>query len=69
MSLHINRFIDRVQGLDLRTNQILTMTTTEARDLVSDLARLLLELNTVRSNAVNNHNEETITIQMDGGSY
>ena len=69
MSLHINRFIDRVQALDLRTNQVLTMTTTEARDLVADLARVLLDLNALRSRAVNTHSEETITVRMEGGSY
>jgi len=69
MSLHINRFIDRVQGMDLRTNQVLTMSATEARDLVADLARVLLDLNVLRSQTVNNHSEETVTVRMDGGSY
>jgi hypothetical protein len=69
MSLHINRFIDRVQGMDLRSNQGLTMSVAEARDLVADLARLVLELNTLRSSAVNNHREEVITVQIDGGTF
>ena len=69
LSLHINRFIDRVQGLDHRTNQVLTMTATEARDLVADLARVLLDLNALRSRTVNDHREETVTVRMDGGSY
>ena len=69
MSLHINRFIDRVQGMDLRSNQGLSISATEARDLVADLARLLLELNTIKSAAVTNHSEEVITVQIDGGRF
>ena len=69
MSLHINRFIDRVQGMDLRSSQGLTVSVTEARDLVADLARLLLELNTLRSTPVNNHSEDVITVQIDGGTF
>jgi hypothetical protein len=42
---------------------------TEAKDLLADITRLLLDLQTVRSAAVNTNSEETITIQMDGGSY
>jgi len=69
LSLHINRFIDRVQGMDLRSSQGLTVSVTEARDLVADLARLLLELNTVRSATVNTHSEDVITVQIDGGTF
>ena len=69
LSLHINRFIDRVQGMDLRSSQGLTVSVTEARDLVADLARLLLELNTMRSATVNTHSEDVITVQIDGGTF
>ena len=69
MSLHINRFIDRVQGQDARGGRDLVLTMTEAKDLLADIARLLLDLQTARSTAVNTRSEETITIQMDGGSY
>jgi hypothetical protein len=69
MSLHINRFIDRVQGMDPRTTAVLTMSATEARDLVADLARVLLDLNRLRSALAHTDNQETITVQMDGGSF
>jgi hypothetical protein len=69
LSLHINRFIDRVQGQDARGGRDLVLTMTEAKDLLADITRLLLDLQTVRSAAVNTNSEETITIQMDGGSY
>jgi hypothetical protein len=69
VSLHINRFIDRVQGQDARGGRDLVLTMTEAKDLLADITRLLLDLQTVRSSAVNTNSEETITIRMDGGSY
>ena len=69
LSLHINRFIDRVQGQDARGGRDLVLTMTEAKDLLADITRLLLDLQTARSTAVNTNSEETITIQMDGGSY
>ena len=69
MSLHINRFIDRVQGQDARGGRDLIMTMTEAKDLLADIARLLLDLETVRQVVVNTRSEETITIKMDGGSF
>jgi hypothetical protein len=45
------------------------MTMTDAKDLLADITRLLLDLETVRRAAVNTRSEETITIRMDGGSF
>jgi hypothetical protein len=45
------------------------MTMTEAKDLLADITRLLLDLETVRRVAVNARSDETITIKMDGGSF
>jgi len=69
VSLHINRFIDRVQGQDARGGRDLVLTMTEAKDLLADITRLLLNLETVRQDAVNTRSEETVTIKMDGGSF
>jgi len=69
VSLHINRFIDRVQGQDARGGRDLVMSMVEAKDLLADITRLLLELETVRQAVVNTNSEETITIKMDGGSF
>jgi hypothetical protein len=55
--------------MDLRSSQGLTVSATEARDLVADLARLLLELNTLRLAAVIDHNEEVVTVQLTGGRF
>jgi hypothetical protein len=69
LSLHINRFIDRVQGQDARGGRDLVLTMTEAKDLLADITRLLLDLETARRATVDAHSQETITVKMDGGSY
>jgi hypothetical protein len=69
LSLHINRFIDRVQGQDARGGRDLVLTMAEAKDLLADITRLLLDLETVRRSTVDNHSQETITVKIDGGSY
>ena len=69
MSLHIHRFVDRVQGQDARGGRDLVMTMTEAKDLLADITRLLLDLETARSVAVSTNSEETITVKIDGGSF
>jgi hypothetical protein len=59
-----------VQGQDARGGRDLVLTMTEAKDLLADITRLLLELETVRQQAtVNTNSEEIITVKMDGGSY
>jgi hypothetical protein len=45
------------------------MSMADAKDLLADITRLLLDLETVRRAAVNTRSEETITIRMDGGSF
>jgi len=67
MSLHIERFIDRVQGLQGGRNT-LVMTADEAQALVADLARLLLHMQELQSD-VAQPVDQVITVRMDGGSY
>jgi hypothetical protein len=69
LSLHINRFIDRVQGQDARGGRDLVLTMTEAKDLLADITRLLLELETARRATVSTNSEENLTIKINGGSF
>jgi hypothetical protein len=67
MSAHIQRFIDRVQGLESRGGAQFTMPMSDAKGVVADLTRLLLELNDLKQRPV--AQEEVIQIKMDGGSF
>jgi hypothetical protein len=41
----------------------------DAKDLHADITRLLIDLQTYREADAANAPEETVTIQMDGGSF
>jgi hypothetical protein len=69
MSLHLQKFVDRVQGNESRGLKDFTMSMTDARALHADLTRLLIELQTLREQASVQPKEEVVTVNMDGGSF
>jgi len=66
MSLHINRFIDRVRSAEHRGQRDFVMSMSEARDLQADLAKLLLALHTA---AQPSPVDSTSQIEIDGGQF
>ena len=48
MSLHINRFIDRIKSADSRSQRDFTMSMSDAKDLHADITKLLLALQTLQ---------------------
>ena len=66
MSLHINRFIDRVRSAEHRGQRDLVMTMQEARDLQADLAKVLLALHAA---AEVKPTSATNTVEIDGGQF
>ena len=70
MSIHLQKFVDRVQGNESRGLKDFTMSMTDAKALHADLTRLLIELQTLREVASSKtQNEEVITVNMAGGSF
>ena len=71
MTLHLSKFIERVQGQQARGSRDFIMSMKDAQDLHADITRLLLELQTLRELQTTNaqSDSETITIQMDGGRF
>jgi hypothetical protein len=69
MSVHLQRFVDRVQGNESRGLKDFTMSMTDARALHADLTRLLIELQALREHATVHPREEVVTVNMDGGSF
>ena len=67
--LHLNKFIDRVQGHDARGSKDFVMPMTEAKGLHADITRLLLELHKLREQKINPSQEEVITVKIGGGSF
>jgi hypothetical protein len=69
MTLHLNKFVDRVRGQDARGAKDFIMTMADAKDLHADITRLLLELHDLREQTTKIIQEEVITVSMDGGSF
>jgi hypothetical protein len=71
MSLHINRFVDRVKAADARTQRDFIMSMTDAKDLHADITKLLLALQVLheqRSAAPAAAISDT-NIEVDGGTF
>lgn len=68
MSLHINRFIDRLKAADARQQRDFVMTVAEARDLHADITKLLLAIQVLQEKT--EPKEATVdSIEVDGGSF
>ena len=70
MSIHLQRFVDRVRGAEARGARDFTMSMLDAQDLHADITRLLLELNNLRELAVaKSQQNETIAVEVSGGTF
>ena len=65
--LYIRRFMDRLQQLDLKGSRDFIYPLADAKNLHSDITRLLLDLESVRNNTPKS--EETITVEIGGGDF
>lgn len=69
MSLHLQKFVDRVRGHEARGAKDFIMTLAEAKDMHADITRLLLELHDLREQVSKPSIEQVITVQVGGGSF
>lgn len=69
MSIFLQKFVDRVRGLEARGAKDFTMSMADAKDLHADITRLLIDLQTLREQAQTTPSDEVITVKMDGGSF
>jgi len=67
--IHLQKFIDRVQGTDARGLKDLSISLTDAKAMHAELTRILLELQTLRENAARRPEEEVIQVAITGGSF
>jgi hypothetical protein len=68
MSIHLHKFIERLQGFEARGAKEFIMPINDAKGIHADLTRLLLELNDLKEAAVNTE-EEVIKVTLDGGTF
>ena len=67
--IHIQRFIERLQGFEARGARDFTMPIKDAKDLHADLTRLLITLQAARESAVDAAQDSAITVEMKGGAF
>ena len=69
MSIHLQRFVERLQGFEARGAKDFIMPIADAKGMHADLTQMLLELTTLKEQAVTAQNDEVISVKMDGGSF
>ena len=67
--IHIQRFIERLQGFEARGARDFTMPIKDAKDLHADLTRLLIALQAAKESAVDTLQDSGITVEMKGGAF
>ena len=69
MTIHLNKFIDRVRGHEARGSRDFVMSMSDAKDLHADITRLLLTLQTLQEQVKTEAEQEVITVQIGGGQF
>ena len=70
MSLHLQRFVDRVRGAEARGARDFTMSMAHAKDLHADITKLLIELNMLRETVTaKTDQDQVITVEVNGGTF
>ena len=69
MTMHLQKFVDRVRGHEARGARDFVMTMADAKDLHADITRLLLTLQTLQEQATKTNNTEVIQVEIGGGQF
>lgn len=70
MSLHIQRFVDRVRAAEARNNKDLVMSMADAKDLHADITRLLVTLQTLQQSQTRIAAEpQVLEVNVTGGTF
>ena len=69
MSMHLQKFVDRVRGFESRGIKDFTMSMNDAKDLHADITRLLIELQILREHAVAKVDDQVLEIKVSGGTF
>jgi hypothetical protein len=69
VSIHLQRFVERLQGFEARGAKDFIMPMIEAKGMHADLTQLLLELTALKEQAVEIQDNEVIQVKIEGGSF
>lgn len=69
MSIHLQKFIERVRGHEAKGAKDFVMPMKDAKGMAADLTELLLELRTLKETALHPPKEEFIEVKVSGGKF
>ena len=70
MTIHLQKFVDRVRGAEAKGAKDLVISLSDAKDLHADITRLLLRLQELQQDSKGNQDKsESITVKIEGGSF
>ena len=64
--IHINNFVDKIKALESQNSKQFSMTLREAKDLHTDITKLLLALHMLQENKSPSSNNEVIQVELRG---
>ena len=67
--IHLQKFIDRVQGTEARGLKDISIPLTDAKAMSAELTRILLEMQALREHAAKQTSSDVIQVSMDGGTF
>lgn len=67
--IHLQKFIDRVQGTEARGLRDMSIPLSDAKAMSAELTRILLELQSYREQMAAKSTNEVIEVSMDGGTF
>ena len=69
MTIHLQKFVDRVRGQEARGARDLVMTMNEARDLHADITRLLLTLQALQEKQIKTAVADVLKVEIQAGEF
>ena len=69
MTIHLQKFVDRVRGHEARGARDFVMSMSDAKDLHADITGLLLKLHSLQEDAIKSQTPEVVTVQINGAPF
>ena len=69
MSIHLQKFIERVRANDAKGGKDFVMPMKDAKGMAADLTELLLELRTFQTANLAEQRNQVLEIKIDGGKF
>jgi Mg2+ and Co2+ transporter CorA len=69
MSIHINRFVDSVKAHESRGQKDFSMSLRDAKDLHSDITKMLLAVNELQRRLLDTNNSQIVNVELSGKDF